>query len=113
MTSEFFAWPALGVLMALIFLLDGWRTFTGRSNDLRHSPKVRSLLYLLGGATLPSIRTLLDPGPQALTTYAATFVFTTLVLFGVNVRLRPGGDDCHLRHLNAGGGPYPAARRRQ
>src|SRR6266545_17128 len=80
MTAEAAAWPALGVLMAVVFVLDGWRSQPNGNQELTRSPKLRGILFLLSGGLISGLRTLSDPSKDALAIYTLAFVITTLAM---------------------------------
>lgn len=56
MDLELITFLLLGIIVGIIYLLDGWRSSPSRDNaKLSESPKIRGLLYVLGGLFLSSI----------------------------------------------------------
>lgn len=74
------AYSLLGVLVGLIFILDGWRSSAEDTGWLQRSPKIRGLLFVLGAGIIPAIQAVLGKDQGVLAIYALAFVATSLVL---------------------------------
>jgi hypothetical protein len=48
----------LGILFGIIFVSDGWLSYQGSDQSFAKSPKVRGLVYILGGGVIPVVREL-------------------------------------------------------
>jgi uncharacterized membrane protein YphA (DoxX/SURF4 family) len=48
----------LGIVCGIIFVTDGWLSYQGAEQSFSKSPKVRGLLYILGGGFIPAFREL-------------------------------------------------------
>ena len=80
MSSLHWAYSLLGILLAIIYIVDGWRSVPGESASIRQSPKVRGLLYLLGGVAASAVDAYLNPGqPSGVPIYIVAFTITTLI----------------------------------
>lgn len=80
MTLTEWAYALLGVLVGIIFILDGWRSPPDPAGSLRQSPKLRGLLFVLGAGIIPVIQTLTADDPEVLALYSLCFVASTLLL---------------------------------
>ncbi len=52
------AYAALGTIVGLIFVIDGWRSASRAGGWLAEPPKIRGLLFILGGGILPTVQVL-------------------------------------------------------
>jgi len=73
----------LGVLFGIIFVSDGWLSYQGSDQSFARSPKVRGILYILGGGVIPVIRELTQETTKVKTNSITiyTFFVTVSILF--------------------------------
>ena len=75
---ENWAYCLLGILVGIIFILDGWRSTEDPS--LGKSPKIRGLTFVLGAGLIPMVQVIATDNKDALSLFALSFVATTLLL---------------------------------
>lgn len=73
-----------GLIFGVIFLSDGWYATAEESGFLGNSPKIRGLLFLLGGSVIPILTDLFSPAGSdargyATVVYAIVLGLTTVI----------------------------------
>jgi hypothetical protein len=73
-----------GLIFGVIFLSDGWYATSEEPGFLGNSPKIRGLLFLLGGSIIPILTDLFSPAGSdargyATVVYAIVLGFTTFI----------------------------------
>lgn len=58
------SYALLGALIGIIFVLDGWRSPADRDAPFQNSPRIRGVLFILGGGVIPAIQALATGSPE-------------------------------------------------
>lgn len=72
------AFILLGVVFGVIFIFDGWQSTSADKSSLWESPKIRGLLFALGGSIISGIQAFRDASSNAVIIYTLAFVVTVL-----------------------------------
>lgn len=84
-TINFFSFPLvaytlLGLLIGIIFVLDGWRSLPSENVSLTKSPKIRGLFYILSAGSIPGSASLFDKNTDAIVIYTIVLC-TSIIIF--------------------------------